>query len=63
VFGQSLGSHLLPLVSKGKLYSSLVLDLLLWYGMVWCPSYPRQCVLSLRAVASCSVDPSGHSDQ
>jgi hypothetical protein len=36
-----------------------------WYGMVWYggPPTPRQCVLSLRMVASCSVDPSGHSGQ
>jgi hypothetical protein len=25
--------------------------------MVWCPSYPRQCLLSLRVVAACSVHP------
>jgi hypothetical protein len=29
VFGQSFGSRSLPLVSKGKLYSTLVLNLLL----------------------------------
>jgi hypothetical protein len=30
-----------------------------WYGMVWygAPPTPRQCVLSLRVVASCSVHP------
>jgi hypothetical protein len=39
----------------------------IFYGMVWymvwygAPPTPRQCVLSLRVVASCSVDPSGHS--
>jgi hypothetical protein len=30
VFGQSFGSRSLPLVSKGKLYSTLVLNLLLY---------------------------------
>jgi hypothetical protein len=35
---------------------------MVWYGMV--PLLPpRQCVLSQRVVASCSVDPSGHSGQ
>jgi hypothetical protein len=30
VFGQSLGSRSLPVVSKGKLYSTLVLNLVLY---------------------------------
>jgi hypothetical protein len=36
---------------------------MVWYGMVWCPPNPCQCVLSLRVVASRSVDPSSHLGQ
>jgi hypothetical protein len=35
VFGQSFGSRSLPLVSKGTLYSSLVLNLLLYGCETW----------------------------
>jgi hypothetical protein len=40
VFGQSFGSRALPLVSKGKLYSTLVLNLLLYGCENWVLTAP-----------------------
>jgi hypothetical protein len=40
VFSQSFGSRLLPLVSKGKLYSALVLSLLLYGCENWVLTAP-----------------------
>jgi hypothetical protein len=40
VFGQSFGSRSLPLVSRGKLYSTLVLNLLLYGCENWLLTAP-----------------------
>jgi hypothetical protein len=40
LFGQSFGSRSLPLVSKGKLYSTLVLNLLLYECDHWVLTAP-----------------------
>jgi hypothetical protein len=56
VFGQSFGSRSLPLVSKGKLYSTLVLNLLLYGCENWVLSADSaaaptaECVLHNRCV-------------
>jgi hypothetical protein len=49
--------------ARGHAHARILISILI--GMVWygAPPTPRQCVLSLRVVASCSVDPSGHSGQ
>ena len=43
VFGQSFGSKSLPLSSKGKLYRSLVLGILLYGCESWVLTQPRFC--------------------